>query len=307
MEIDNEILNKESMLYCILLSTNFLTLRDVYRLLLSSKLISQAATASDMHLVSVALRSAQLQLKNHTFVLKKLEEVNCGINSVPKCSFFGLITFNRYSNTIAEFMKDLQRQELSKIPCQKFIDATNQLSKQYDDVILSVLKKTPSLAGFVLIMFASILRQESRGRFEFQKELSSVYSTLLLDAANSRSTRTSFFGVVKLGSICDALEIGVSEWGQHNPTGFRLRDTRSKQKFKLVDMAKQWERALPFLPRLADSFESNIENNVSDTTDDTDTNNRNVASFWDTMKSVVAENHNGMTCLSPPSLTSVNL
>ena len=90
-----------------------------------------------------------------------------------------------------------------------------------------------------------------------QAGLDALYSRLVarvhvvVDKAEAGQTaQPTHFSVVPFGSIRANVDVCYSEWGAHNPIGFRLRDQRKSETFALRPVLEVLEKQLG-LPRLA--------------------------------------------------------
>jgi hypothetical protein len=144
--------------------------------------------------------------------------------------------------------------------------------------VLLLLQRFPSTLAFVVLLNATMLRV-TRGAYTDIELIRRYYDTSTCksdfisiatsssSASSSSSSSSSSSGGsdhVKFGSIRRNLEVIHSEWGQHNPTGFRLRDVRRRQGFLLLDLCREFEACCNT------TATANANANANATTDDGD-------------------------------------
>jgi hypothetical protein len=186
---------------------------------------------------------------------------------------------------------DLKRWQLEEsdgmtsLKATEFLHSLDQVASNDPDVVLGLFAHRVHTSTFaLLVLLYGVLHARTDkggggrdggvrwGTAMAQAGLDALYCRLIArvhvvadKTKVGQAAQPTHFSVVPFGSIRANVEVCYSEWGAHNPMGFRLRDQRKSETFALRPVLEALERQLE-LPRLAHTLPPAPEDGAATTT-----------------------------------------
>jgi hypothetical protein len=155
---------------------------------------------------------------------------------------------------LKNFQKDINIDALSIFTDLK--SSTNILNKHDVTLLFSNFDKLPSTLGLIYILYycqlSSNYNHEKLKRF-YQKQLLKIIHQGF--RPNKQHSFASLF--INTNPFCSTIELSYSDWGAHNPIGFRLKDVRKTQSDNLVELFHNFEKSLN-LPKMSEKLPIDI-------------------------------------------------